>query len=98
VLIPIKSAKCPNCSTPGHEGPSKLISGNGKLVDFNFKSNNQHTEIEIELYIPAAIASYNFKTGNDAPLRDPTAWTIYNADGGIVDSKENQEITNSRNT
>jgi len=93
--ISIKSASCANCSTPSGEGPSKITSENGKLVDMNFQSN-KHTKIEIELYSPAAIASYNFKTGNDNALRDPTAWTIYNADGGIVDQRSNQQFTSSR--
>lgn len=59
------------------EGPRQLVVPNGKWIDLDFKKNGNRSVLEFTIEgNPKRVRSYALRTGNDAPQRDPVAWTL----------------------
>ena len=68
---------------PGGESPDKIIdnNSNSKFLIFNF-NNYKPVRIQFQLNDPAIVDQYSMTSANDAPDRDPSAWTLEASNDG----------------
>jgi hypothetical protein len=69
-------------ASPGGEGADKLIDGNTSTKFLNWGSGTTW-QVTFDCQANTEAKGYSFVTGNDAPERDPIAWTFEGqVDGG----------------
>ena len=83
---------------PGGESPEKVVdnNSNSKFLIFNF-NNYKPVRIQFQLNEPAIVDQYSLTSANDAPDRDPSAWTLEGSDDGqtwvVLDTRNNESFS-----